>query len=977
MPNKTAFDYSCFILGAMHTSYPSATTIRAVIRQFRNFLKDSMRKGKTTSIELPKARVWAQVIRGLIRLKEYRRARVAIHTMQRLGIKPTGFTWRTICRGWIKQGELDRAEALAVKVFTNPTLSHDYQQEEQPYFFTSKHRPGRSSKVPSSITDFEAKRKYWSPMTPNSAPLFLIIQVLAECGEMERARHWYDHIPEHEMTDMVTSSMVAGYLKINQRDKAQEVIRIMASCGVKPTAIIFNPIVEHAAKNVSMEAAEDLVKDMIGIGLFLNLFTFKILIRGYIAAGQRGKALQCLDRIRASGLETDRALGRILLDALWGIGEAREGDDGPRFQDEQDLGVEDLDFVGKPGWSQRCIEWIQSSHYEQAEEAIQQSLELSNNMTTSDIEIVQVIKALADHQALPRARFWLDHLMSMEELRYDNGVLVDVMNHVVAKYIQVQQPKQAEAIIRVMSQRGVLPTVETANWIVQGSTLHGEMDDAERFVQRMVDSGISVNQKTYEILCLGYASRGAIESLRECLTRMEEAGFDRSTWSPTTEQLHAYLLGGGGSQGADSEEWQSSSSSFNVLDTLCKQCIEQGHIGRADRFVRQLLTNPHVPADKIPIVTLIQGWIHQSQQNPVSSLTTPPSAATTQSSKGGSRSSSNSNQPTSSSVSSSKSLDHESRLQQESVIKMSKARFWFDRIPEGERTLEQANRMIGGYMALGLEGEAEELIQWLALRKVKPDADTYNHILKHTVQRLSMPAAEGLVGRMEKGGLVPNIDTWNLLIRGYVIRGQLRKALQCLDRMAGRIRVTAPETTKPRSRKSKARTEIEIYDREIMDAALHDEDEEDGTDGTMERMKESFEGGVTPNETTVQWILSGFGAEARMQGQGDTIDYTRALEVYRTRVERQTQQQEMLFEGLATLRQPQQSQVTGDVGVDEEEQQEAWVLDHVGTLQRVGALSDSDIGMTDVDWKIELQWEEMIEMEKERERKLSGQGWFP
>ncbi|KAF9355970.1 hypothetical protein BGX34_010169 [Mortierella sp. NVP85] len=1005
MPHKTAFDYSCFILGATYTSYPSATTLRAVLRQFRNFLKDSLRQQEktttTTPIELPKARIWAQVIRGLVHLKQYRRARVAIHTMQRLGIQPSGYTWRSICRGWIKQGELDRAEALALKVFTDPSYSRDSQQEEeQPSFFTSKHRPGftskhrsgRSSTVPSSLTDLEKKRKHSSPM-PHSAPLFLIIQVLAECGEMERARYWYDRIPEREMNDMITSRMVAGYLKIKQQDKAQEVIRIMTGCGVKPTAIVFNPIVEHAAQNVSMEAAEDLVKDMIGTGLFLNLFTFKILIRGYLAAGKRGKALQCLDRIRAAGLETDRALGRILLDELWGVGEARKEDHGPQFQDEQDLGVEDLDFVRKPGWSQRCTEWIQSNHYEQAEEAIRQSLDLSD--TTSDVEIVHVIKALADHQVLPRARYWLEHLMLSDKVRYDNSVLVDLMNHVVARYIKLQQPKEAEAVIRVMSQRGVLPTVETANLIVQGSILDGEMADAEAIVQRMVESGISINQQTYEILCQGYALRGATESLQECFTRMEEAGFGPFTWSPATGQLQSHLLG---HQRADPEQSQlsssSSSSSFNVLDTLCTQWIEQGHITRADRFVRQLLTNPNVPTDKIPFASLVQGWIYQSQQNPVSPLTIP---TATRSSKG---SRSNPNQPTSSSVSSSKSLDHETRMQQESVAKMRKARSWFDKIPEGERTLELVNRMIGGYMGLGLEGEADELIQWLALRKIKPDVVTYNHILRHTVQRLSMPAAEVLVGRMQKGGLSPNIDTWNLLIRGYVIRGELRKALRCLDRMAGRIPVT-PEVSKPRSRKSKTRAEIEIYDREIVDAVVQDEDEEYGADGMVvaERMKESF-GSVAPNETTVQLILTGFGTEPRTQGQGDSSDYTRALEVYRTRVERQTQQQEMLFEGLATLQQQPQAVGTRatlsppslspssplpsmerEGGMDEkkkeeeeeqEEEQEAWMLDHVGTLQRVGALSDSDIGMTDVDWKIELQWEEMLEMERERERKLSG-----
>ncbi|KAG0209365.1 hypothetical protein BGX31_002153, partial [Mortierella sp. GBA43] len=1008
MPKKTALDYSSFLVGAMQTPYPSATTIRAVIRQFKNFLRDSLRQksassssssSSSTSLELPKARVWAQVIRGLIRLKQYREARVAIHAMRRLGIKPTGYTWRTICLGWIDQGEFDRAEALAVKVFTDPSISHDYQHQEQSYFFTSKHQPGGQSTLPESATDFEAKRRHWSPMTPNSAPLFLIIQVLAQRGQMERARHWYDQIPEHEMTDMITSHMVAGYLKVGQQEKAQEVIRIMASCGVKPTAIIFNPIVEHAAQNVGMSAAEELVDDMVGIGLFLSLYTYKILMHGYIASGQRDKALQCLDRIRASGVETNRALGRILLNDLWGIGSTREGDYGPPvshgmkgYPTEQEL--QSLDFVGKAGWSQRCIQWIKNNQYEQAEEAIQQALDLSG--ATSDIEIVHVIQALADHRGIPRARYWLDRFMSLDGLQHDENVLVELMNNFVLRYIKKQQTKEAEAVIRSMSEHGVYPTVETTNIILRGSTLYDEMVVAETFVQSIVEAGILPNQETYEILCQGYASRGELESLRGCLTRMEDLGFGRSTWSPSTRELEELLLGRQGSHAAEQSQepdaLASSSSPSSILDTLCAQCIEQGHIGRADRFVKQLVSNTNVPADRIPFATLIQGWIDQSQQNAMVSFTDATLAL-----------SSSSDSPTtttttsSSSVSSSKSLDQELRLRNESISKMRKARFWFDKIPDEGRTLDLVNRMIGGYMTLGQEEESEDLIKWLALRKIKPNVVTYNHILRHTVQRVTMPAAEGLVSKMQKGGLEPNIETWNLLIRGYVIRGQLRNALQCLDRMAGKNQARAGASragsgsgSGSRIDRSKTRVEIDKSDHEIVEAAVQSED----SDNTLRKRSAAAAAASTtstaamsvePNEATVRLILSGFGSEPRFQGQGDS---SHALELYKSRLERQTQQEEMLLEGLALLRQAdapgfkEKPSLKQHSGVDSkkedwDEDEEGWIVEHIGTLQKFGALSDSDIGMTDVDWKIELKWEEMMEMEKEHERELSEQGRFP
>ncbi|CAO3565520.1 unnamed protein product [Mortierella alpina] len=1009
IPNKTALDYSSFLIGAMSTSYPSATTLRAVVRQFRNFLKESSRQLKTAPgqerppsayLELPRARIWTQTIRGLIWLKQYRRARVAIHAMQKLGIKPTGYAWSGICRGWIEQGQLDRAEALALDVFTRPEISHDYHQEEKPYYFPDMHenasKPGKQKSAGST-----ARRTHRSPMSPNSAPLCLVIEALAECGEMERARHWFDQIPEHEMTDMLTSDMVAGYLRVGQQDKAQEVIRIMARCGVRPTAIVFNPIVEHAVKHVSMEAAEEMVQDMVKLGIFLNLYTYKILVRGYIAAGQRDKALECIDRIRASGVETDRALGRILLEGFWRIGEVRQGDHGPpavcdinrtrKMRDEMQM--ESLEFVGKPGWSRRCIEWIQSNKFELAEEALHQSLD--NQSPGLDVDAVEVIKALADRQEMTRARHWFDLMLSPEyteerrplQTEHDAGTVADLVNAMVSGYIQTRQPSEAEAVIGIMSRQGIQPNVDTINLILQWSTVQADMKDAEGLVQRMVQSGISPNQQTFEILCQGYAARGALEPLQDCLTRMEEAHCGGLETSPALAELCENVLGQSPSRSTDDLSWSSPStpsSTPGILDTICNRWIEQDQMSRAEEFVDQLISNPHVQPSKIPFDTLIQGWINQSQLNPVSSSAVQaitnsrpgtPTDATTTSSRPESESQ-DSIAPTSSSVPSSKSLNQEFRLRQESIAKMRKARTWFDRVPEQARTLDLLNKMIGGYMALGLEHESEGLIQWMASRRIKPDVVTYNHMLEHTIQRVTMPAAEVLVREMQKGGIQPNVETWNLMIRGYVMRGQLSHALQCLDIMSGK---SAQPSTAATTR-SKTREAIESYDREILDAVVQEDEQDDDHEGTTSQQQRHLKSkhsadrvdSVQVNETTVQLILSGFGPELRPpQGQGD---YARALELYRNRVERQRQQKEQLMEGLAALSQRSSSAASPRAAATggEDETEDEWIFEHLETLQELGGLSDSDIGMTDHDWKNELQWEEMMEVEKGRERELSG-----
>ncbi|KAG0200238.1 hypothetical protein BGX33_011139, partial [Mortierella sp. NVP41] len=1059
IPNKTALDYSSFLVGAMTTSYPSATTLRAVVRQFRKFLKASAQQIKEASrssgtgagfnshrsakVELPRARIWAQTIRGLIWLKQYRRARVAIHAMQKLGIRPTGYAWRGICRGWIEQGELARAEALAAKVFTRPEISHDYKLEERPYYFTEMQLSAETEAAESGggplPAGSAARRKHRSPMSPNSAPLFLVIEALAECGEMERARHWFDQIPEHEMTDLLTSDMVAGYLRVGQQDKAQEVIRIMARCGVKPTAIVFNPIVEHAVRHMNMEAAEDLVQDMTRLGIYSNLFTYKILVLGYIAAGQKDKALECLERLRASGVETDRALGRILLEGLWHLGELREGDQGPvaicdtnrKGQDIQgDLRMAALDLVDEPGWSQRCIDWIRDNKLEQAEEVLHHVLNLDTADPRIQAEAIQVVRALADRQDMTRARHWFDQLLRPERVAVlragksaqdEDSDLQDLMDHMVSGYIQAHNPSDAEDVIGTMSQQGIHPSVNTINLILRWSTFQAEMADAEGLVQKMALSGIQPNQQTFEILCQGYASRGALEPLRKCLTRMEEAGFGGLGASPLVDDLRENMLGQGSSLSDPGTQEQGrlslSTSSGNVFAAICAQWIDQDQMSRADQFVGHLLSNPNVQPETVPFATLIEGWIGQSQRNPVSisALQAMNASGTSAKTRNGVRSKESNGSdvsatPTSSSVLSSESLSHEIQLCEENVAKMRKARQWFDRTPEEHRSLDLLNKMVGGYMALGLEQESEGLIQWMASRKIKPNVVTYNHILEHTIQHLTMPTAEGLVRKMQKGGIAPSVDTWNLLIRGYVIRGQLGKALECLDRMAEKSTLSLSLSDSKSAIKSKTREIIEAYDREILDVVVHGSEEaeerqaatdtdpqitahndknnnsdnnsqlkEDATAGssqttatkTQRRSNNNSNNSssghevVEPNALTKQLILSGFGPELKPpQGQGD---YARALELYRNRVARQKEQEDQLLQGLASMR--ASSSLSSSFGSTagaggEEEDDDEWIFDHLESLQGLNRLSGSEVGMTDLDWKNELKWEELMEMEK-------------
>ncbi|KAG0227327.1 hypothetical protein BGW42_003009 [Actinomortierella wolfii] len=1046
MPQRTALDYSSFVIGAMSTSYPSAATLRAVVRQFRNFLKESsgassslnrlhQSTSSTTTIEPPRVRIWAQTIRALIWLKQYRRARVAIHAMQRLGIRPSGYAWRAICRGWIQHGHLDRALAIAVKVFQNPSISHDYGLDEKPYYFSDMQpqRSGQHQKggITGAAGNGSTSRsnndwmRHRSPMAHTSAPLFLVIEALAERGDMETARHWFDQIPQHQMTDMLTSDMVAGYLRVGQEQKAQEVIQIMARCGIKPTAIVFNPIIEHSIRNVGMEAAEEILRDMSRLGIALNLFSYKILVQGYIRAGRRDKVLECLEEIKASGLEMDRSLGRLILEAFWNLGTSRREDQPPAplhqpVQLEDERGLDDIEEVLKQqdvDWSKPCLGWIESKEYDKVDEALHIKLDQLSATETATIssqdreQITHVVKALLDSRELSRARHWFDVLLFNRDTSplANDPTCLSLMDQFIRGYFYAHQPREAEAMIQRMHDTGIRPTVETFNLALEWSMTAGaKVQESQQVLDQMRQVGLKPTRSTFEILCRGYAARGDLKRVESCVTQMKQAGFTLEDIDPALCSLIGLL------QGSDqitanspqaSEGTISSSPVTSALEGLCAQWVQHRQMQRAESFVQFLIDHPQVKDEHIPWKVLIQGWIDESQDTAfgttslsmISTTTSsPPSSSTAQSS------------PLFAGLPTSESLVQQQKRREESLAKMARARSWFDRVvslekekDEDEMSLNESgkeyeggvldldlcNRMVAGYMALGQEEASEEMIRLMAQHRIKPDIETYNHILDYTVRKLDMPTAENLVHKMQtRVGLEPTRETWNILIRGYVIRGRLPLALYCLDRMKG-IKVSRTHNSSSAQQQQNQRQGKDPFGLSF--------------DAVVSREV------IEPDETTLGLILAGFGPDkvpARGGGQ-----HARALQLYRERVRRQQRQAEEILSKLEQWqsselvepndddtnrsREPSSSQELTDADEQIEADEEAelvqaldrWAIlsktnniaHHLGRSSESSStdsspLSTHELFMTDWDWKSELEWEETMEMERERERELYG-----
>ncbi|KAF9977075.1 hypothetical protein BGZ73_007047 [Actinomortierella ambigua] len=1045
MPQRTALDYSSFVIGAMSTSYPSAATMRAVVRQFRNFLKESGHSNHSSrsaqslrqpTMEPPRVRIWAQTIRALIWLKQYRRARVAIHAMQRLDIRPSGYAWRSICRGWIQHGQLDRALAIAVRVFQDPSISHDYGLDEKPYYFSdmqdqeqgyqgggtgagsssSSTASGTAATTASSPSRVKDWRKHRSPMAHTSAPLFLVIEALAERGEMEKARYWFDQIPQHQMTDMLTSDMVAGYLQIGQEHKAQEVIQIMARCGIKPTAIVFNPILEHSIRNVGIEAAEEILRDMARLGIASNLFSYKILVQGYIRAGRRDKVLECLEEIKASGLEMDRSLGRLILEAFWNLGTSRR-EDQPPVPVHQTISLEGEQ--GGPGdvegllkqhgadWTKICLDWIDAKEYEKVDEAMHIKLdELHTGATVISqqdrAELAQVVKALLERRELSRARHWFDTLFVSRDTSplVEDPTCLALMDQFVRGYFQSQQPKEAEAMIQRIQDAGIRPTIETFNLALEWSMATGrKVQDGEQVLDQMHQAGLQPSRSTFEILCRNYAALGDLRRVETCVSQMEQAGFALDGADPSFKSLVGLLLGADKVTTASSPV---SDQTTTALEDLCAQLVRHGQMEQAESFVRFLMDNPNVKNKQVPWKVLIQGWIDVSQGTAFEGSLLPAAATATASSVARSH-------PLSAALPTSESLVQQQKRREASVSKMSRARAWFDHIAslgnedddveEASSTtgdssrsagrildLDLCNRMVAGYMALGLEDASEEMIRLMAQKQIKPDIETYNHILDYTVRKLDMSTAENLVHKMQtRVGLEPNQETWNILIRGYVIRNRLTLALYCLDRMKG-IKVQRIAASSSPSSPERQPNQLQGKD----------------TFGLSFEAVVSREA-VEPNETTMNLILAGFGPDiVSAQGQGQLA---RALQLYRERVQRQLRQAEQLRskleQGLLPTSaesgdawHPDASSSTReltDVDIQIEVEDEAelmraldrWAIaaksgDVAHSLGYSGSSSASvpspppDLFMTDWDWKSELEWEERMVLERERERELNG-----
>uniref|UniRef100_J3LCB8 Pentacotripeptide-repeat region of PRORP domain-containing protein n=2 Tax=Oryza brachyantha TaxID=4533 RepID=J3LCB8_ORYBR len=205
---------------------------------------DDMQNGKFCA---PDVVTFTTLISGYLGVGEFAEA---LHVLQALMPKwqcfPNVVTYNCVLKGLLALGQVDRA----IQVF-----------EEMK----------SSSVVPDSVTHA------------------VVIKGLCDAGELEKAKSFWDNViwPSGMHDDYVYTAIFRGLSKLGKLEQACDFLYELVDCGVEPSVVCYNILVDAACKQGLKKLAYQLVKEMRRNDLSPDAVTWRIIDRLHLCSNEK------------------------------------------------------------------------------------------------------------------------------------------------------------------------------------------------------------------------------------------------------------------------------------------------------------------------------------------------------------------------------------------------------------------------------------------------------------------------------------------------------------------------------------------------------------------------------------------------------------------------------------------------------------------------------------------------------------------
>ncbi|XP_019462095.1 PREDICTED: pentatricopeptide repeat-containing protein At5g39710 [Lupinus angustifolius] len=335
-------------------------------------------------------------------------------------------------------------------------------------------------------------------------------------------KHLRDSYHACNSSSAVFDLVVKSYSKINLIDKAFNIVNLAKEHGFMPSVLSYNVILDAILRfRGSLKDAECVFRDMVRNGVSPNVYTYNVMIRGFVVGGELERGFSVMREMEGNGCLPNVVTYNTLIDACCKA--KRVGDAFELLRAMARKGVRANLISYNAVLNGLCREGRMSETLEVLEEMNDRGL--APDEVTYNTLVNGYCKAGNFHQAL---------VLHAEMAR--KGLSPDVVTYttLINSMCKAKNLSRAMEFLDQMCARGLRPNERTFTTIIDGFCQQGLLNEAYKVLSEMIVSGFSPSIITYNALIHGYCFLGRMEEAMRILRDMVERGLSPDVISYST-----------------------------------------------------------------------------------------------------------------------------------------------------------------------------------------------------------------------------------------------------------------------------------------------------------------------------------------------------------------------------------------------------------------------------------------------------------